>query len=135
MSADCPPPAGPHCLTGAAPPAARPPAPAVWRLLFFSGRIATRLAVSQDYHAGTMNIQLAPGPPRTPDCKQVPIEKLEARWAVKPLSECLDAAADILPDIPPEARGEPAMRRWGSGWEHAERPAHAVRALFLGGSC
>ena len=37
----------------AAPRPSRPPSPpAVWRLLFFSGRIATRLLVDQDYHAG-----------------------------------------------------------------------------------
>ncbi|GAB4814689.1 hypothetical protein N2152v2_001735 [Parachlorella kessleri] len=100
----------------------------VWRLLFFSGRIATRLLVHQDYHSGTMRMQLAPDPtgqgPHMPGCKQVPLEKMEACWSIRPLSECVEEARAILPDIPPEqadridehycfVRLEQSVQPWG----------------------
>ena len=42
----------------------------------------------------------------------MPIEKMEARWSIKPLSECLEAAAGIMPPVPPECMGAP--RRQGA---------------------
>lgn len=87
-----------------------PALPAVWRFLFFSGRIATSLLVHQDYHAGSMNVTLDPNRrgvgPRTPGCKQVPLEKLEACWSIKPLSGCMEEAQPLLPPLNPDAMGE-----------------------------
>lgn len=74
----------------------------MWKVMMITGRVATRLMGTEDRDAGTIHLVLHPEPPKTPDAKPTPAEKMEIKWTIRPLSQAMNEAkaAKILPNIP-----------------------------------